>query len=207
MERFEALFPFMQLMSAFKKVERAIRVPGTERFENDAEHSFELALGAWYVITTEKLPLDVGKAVRYALVHDLVEVYAGDVPLHKRTEETIRLKKEREHAALERIRSEFPEFPELIEAIEVYEKRSDEESVFVHALDKLLPMINIYFDNGRAWKERGISFQEVRDNKIVTTAASPTVHEYWKIFEKLLAARPDLFPPQLFEADKPNEQA
>lgn len=196
MRNLSKLIDFIQFTNAFRKIERAIRVPGLERYENDAEHSYQLALTAWYVIATEKLSLDVSKVIAYALVHDLVETYAGDVPLHGRTEETIRMKKENEHAALERIRTEFSEFPDLTSCIEAYEGRTDEEAKFVYALDKLIPLIDVYIDDGRAWKELHVTFEAVRSNKEETTANSSVVYEYWKLLEKMLRENPSLFPTE-----------
>ena len=187
------LLDFIKLTNDFKKIERAIRVSGSERFENDAEHSYQLALVAWYIITKEKLPLDISKVLMYSLVHDLVEIYAGDMPYHGRTEEMNHQKKENEHKALSRLQKEFPEFPGFTNAIEQYEKSDNEESRFVYALDKFIPMVNIYFDNGRAWKERKISLTHLQNSKNRRTKEHPRVHEYWKLFEELLVAQPDLF--------------
>ncbi len=170
---------FTKLLHAFQREERAIRVPGLDRLENDAEHSYALAMLAWYLIDTMRLPLDKKKVFEYALAHDMVEVYAGDTPAFGRggsNKADIRSsKKEREELAKKRLRSEFPEFPSFTDAMEIYEKQADKESKFVYALDKLIPIFGGIAHDGRDWKEHGISFQEVLSYKLEKIKANESV--------------------------------
>ena len=99
-------------------------------------------------------------------MHDLVEVYAGDTPaVQKGYEEAKRTKQEREEKAALRLRKEFGEFPELHDLIDAYELRSDEESKFIYALDKIIPVMNIYLDEGHSWKIHDISLDDIIENK------------------------------------------
>ena len=139
----EQLLNFLKLNHAFQQTKRSIYATGEDRLENDAEHSYQLALVAWYLISSHKLDLDSDKAVKYALCHELVEVYAGDTPNFGEGVEMKSDKVDREKNALQRLRSEFSEFEELFETIEHYEKRDDAESKFVYALDKLISSMNI----------------------------------------------------------------
>ena len=162
-------------------------VTGEKRRENDAEHSFQLALTAWYLITTEKLDLDVTKIIKYALAHDLVETYAGDVFHYTSNNKEKQEKKKRENQALQQIKDEFPEFSDLHVIIEAYERKIDAETRFVYALDKLLPAINNYLDEGRSWKKNGVTFEMLltKADKIgLSEELEPLWAELIKLVEK-----------------------
>lgn len=199
----EELLKFVELTQEFKGVRRKIILPKENREENDAEHSYQLALVAWYLISTQNLKLDAGLAMRYALIHDLVEVYAGDTPagMHKGFEEERRTKHEREAVAIEDLKKNFPEFSEMHEFITKYELRADEESRFVYALDKVIPLLNIYLDRGHSWKVHGISLEDVLVDKTSKVSISPEVKKYFdEITEILRTEQASLFPQT--EADK-----
>jgi putative hydrolase of HD superfamily len=159
---------FTEFIIKFNQLERRIYATGENRFENDSEHSFQLAMVSWYIISTENLKYDIDKIIKYSLVHDLVEIYAGDTFFYadKASKE---LKVQKEKAAVEKMGKEFSEFPELLKLIHEYEKKEDPESEFVYTLDKILPVMNIYLDEGRSWRKHKIKFDmlvEVK-NKVV----------------------------------------
>lgn len=114
-----------------------------ERRENVAEHSFTLAILACSLASALDRELDLGRVAQYAIAHDLVELYAGDTSVWASPAE-LKLKNHREMEAMARIRQEFGEtFPWLIEVIVSYESKTDPESRFVYALDKVVPHISI----------------------------------------------------------------
>lgn len=188
------VFKFTEMLHEFQQVRRRVLVNGEDRYENDWEHSFQTAMMAWYVVSTSnEFDLDMTKILRYALAHDLVEVYAGDTPFNKDREK----KEEREHKAKQKLQKEFPEFTDLHEAISAYEDRADQEAQFVYALDKIVPLINIYLDDGRSWKSDGVDLQTLREHKKDKFDDSPRVEKY---YEKLM----DLFAREenrLFDAN------
>jgi putative hydrolase of HD superfamily len=154
-QKVEDILAFTDFINEFRKVERLIKMVGDDRHENDAEHSYQLGILAWYIINDLKLDLNIEKVFKFCLAHDLVEIYASDTPFWGTKE--LETKEVREKEALEKIKEQFKDkFPEMIENIEFYEenKTTDSEASFVYALDKLLPMLNIYLDNGRSWKEK-----------------------------------------------------
>jgi putative hydrolases of HD superfamily len=184
---------FTQLLFAFQRVERSVRVPGLARFENDAEHSYVLAVFAWYLIDTLRLPLDKGKVFEYALAHDLVEVYAGDTPAFGKggnKGDMRSSKKEREALALKRLKSEFPEFSAFTRRMKEYDEQKDDEAKFVYALDKLVPIFSGYHNNGRDWNDNKISFEEILNYKIEQIKVNPSVYS---LFQSVMA---------LLESDK-----
>ena len=153
----------MRLLHKFQSVERVVHVAEQDRYENDVEHSYILAMLAWYLIDSLKLDLDKGKVLAYALAHDVVEAYAGDTYIWDK--EALKTKGEREEKARIQIKAEFPEFPDLHETAERYESQDDNESVFVRALDKVAPVITIYLQDGRTWKTENMPHEPLYANK------------------------------------------
>ncbi len=183
---FESLTNFIKLTHAFQQIRREIFVTGEDRQENDLEHSGQLALVAWYIADSNKLPLDTSLVMKYALVHDLVEVYAGDTYIFA-DESYKSTKREREEAARIVLIEKFPEFPELHELILGYEHQINKEAEFVYALDKLLPAMNIYLDDGRTWRTKpDITFDRVRDYTYPKVAVSPDLEPYYARLVKIL---------------------
>lgn len=180
------LIKFNVLLIELQKIERVIRVVKSDRWENDVEHSYMLAMLGWYFIEKDGLKLDASKVIKYALVHDLVEAYAGDVYLYETDVAKKEGKYKKEKEAAERIQKEFPEFGELHELVHAYEKRNDSESKFVYALDKVQPVIQIYLDKGRTWNEKSVSLQMLIDAKIDKVKLSPPVERVFNEFVDFL---------------------
>ena len=154
---------FMRLLHAFQSVERVAHAPDQIRRENDVEHSYLLAMMSWYLIDSLRLEFNKGAVLQYALAHDLVETYAGDTYIWDT--EALKTKHAREEKARMQIESEFPEFPDLHAMIQRYEKQGDEESTFVRAVDKLLPVLTNYLQDGRTWKEMAVPHDDLYANK------------------------------------------
>ena len=170
-------------------------MPGENRQENDAEHSFELALVAWYIVRRDRLRLNIHKILSYALVHDLVEVYAGDTFIFSKDVKAHATKHKREEKSRQKIARQFPEFAELHKMILGYEKRSDKESRFIYALDKLVPITNNFIDNGRAWKRNNVSLSALIEKKQPQIRAAKEIDSYFKhLAVELKRKEKKLFP-------------
>ena len=181
-----SLLKFISLTHRFSQIKRRIYATGEDRWENNSEHSFQLALCAWYIIEAEKLPLRSGLAIQYALAHDLVELHAGDTFAFDTDTQKHITKKERELHAASMLAAEWPDFGGLHQIIQNYENLSDEESMFVYALDKLLPAANNYLNAGRAWKYHKLSLEQVRQLKEKQIPVSPFVWRSWQELYTLL---------------------
>lgn len=192
----EELLRFVELTQEFKAVRRKVVLAREGREENDAEHSFQLALLAWYIISTKKLSLDANLCMRYALVHDLPEVFAGDTPAFTAKYADARNKKhEREQRAIQKLLYDYPEFEQMHDLIRAYELKEDEESKFVYALDKIVPVMNIYLDKGHSWKLHNISFKEIVEDKSKKVEISPEIKKYFDLLVDLLKSdQATLFP-------------
>ena len=177
------LIAFISFTQKFADVERIIFRSKGNRKESDAEHSFQLALTAWYLNEKDKLGLDVSKVIRYALVHDLVEAYAGDtIPAYGAETEDRKTKHIREEEALAKIRKEMPEAAELWKWIDSYEKREDQESKFVYALDKIIPILNMYVSGERKWDMYQVTMEMVIKEKENKVKIFPAIEKYfWDI--------------------------
>ena len=158
-------FAFLEMLNGLRLIRRTVLCKDSDLEENDMEHSYQLAMLAWFLIDRAKLSLDTGRAIRYALAHDVLEVYAGDTPVFNiNAGET---KADRERRAIERLTKEWgKKFPDFIQAIKDYEARKDEEAIFVYALDKMIAPINIHLGGGRSWKEHKVTFDMMLVEKL-----------------------------------------
>jgi putative hydrolases of HD superfamily len=187
----EDLLKFSRFLLEFQSVRRKIRIPGREDYENDAEHSYSLAMIAWYINEVSDLRLDTSKVLKYALVHDIPEVYAGDPAILDKKGRSA--KKQKEAAAIEHIEAQFPSFSRISRWIHEYEKRADPESRFVSALDKLAPNLVIYEEGGSTWHELDYDPEELLGNIKTSTSIDPTIQRLTEQLEKLVRNDPTLF--------------
>lgn len=128
--------------------------------ESDTDHTVMLGIIAGSLAKKLYDDLDIGLVVQFALVHDLVEVYAGDTPtLMDVGEDFFKEKTNREQKALERLKSEFGEnFSWIHTMIEKYEKLDTKEARFIKTLDKILPKLTVILNNAKG----------INDNKLAT---------------------------------------
>lgn len=151
----ENTLAFIREIDALKKVERKTRTISSGRRENSAEHSWHLAVMAMVLADTANSDIDLNKVIKMLLVHDLPEVYAGDVFIYDRTGD---------HTAEERAaaRKLFALLPENLQQQfhdlwEEFEAGETEEAKFAQALDRFQPCFCNYHNDGGAWHEFGIS--------------------------------------------------
>ncbi len=175
----------MEFTHSYQKIERTILVTGLKRNENDAEHSFQMALVCWFLISTKKLKLSLSKVIEYCLAHDLVEVFAGDTYFYTTDKKARDSKAIREEVARKKILKKFPNFKDLNRVILNYEKKVDEESKFVYAVDKILPVLNIYLDKGKSWKRDKVTYEMIRTKDEKVKVSSPA-EKIWKDLVKKL---------------------
>jgi 5'-deoxynucleotidase YfbR-like HD superfamily hydrolase len=150
------------LILKFSRVERAIVHEDGLRPETDSDHTVMLGVLGCAIATKLRPDLDNGRIAQFALVHDLVEVYAGDTPTFNISKEERLAKQSREALALKRITIEFGKtFPWLIETIEDYESLKLPEARFVKALDKLLPKITHVLNKGVTLKKMGFNREDI----------------------------------------------
>lgn len=157
------------------------------RRENDAEHSFSLALFTAVLAEYSNEPVDVPKTMKMVLVHDIVEIDAGDTYCYDAAGNTT--KEEREKAAADRLFALLPpeqerEFRGLWEEFEAGETP---EAKFAAAMDRLQPLLLNLHRNGISWQEHGIKFGQVEKRVSRIEKGSGTLYKY--IYRKLEDAR------------------
>ena len=142
-ETSDALLALGELALKFAAVNRVTFLMDGKTPESDTDHTVMLGLLACALASAHKPQLDIGKVAQFALVHDLVEVYAGDTDTFGMTSAAHRETKDaREAEALKRIQKEFDAtLPWISKTIIEYESLASEEARFIQTLDKTLPKI------------------------------------------------------------------
>lgn len=155
---FDNIVKLIQFTGKYQLVTRDIDVVDGSRKENDAEHSHQLAVVAWYISDFYQLPYSRELILQYAIVHDMVEIYAGDTSAFHSHESEQLTKHEREHRAALQIKKELPFFGNLHQTIEQYERKSDNESLFVYIIDKILPDTNVILSGENYYRKNMIGY-------------------------------------------------
>lgn len=132
------------------------------RRENDAEHSFSLAIAAAVLAEYSNEPVDITKVMKMVLVHDAVEIYAGDTYCYD--DEGAKTKETREKAAAEKIFGTLPEeqAAEYRALWDEFERNDTPEARFSNAMDRIQPLLLNYSREGYSWKEHGVNSSQVR---------------------------------------------
>jgi 5'-deoxynucleotidase YfbR-like HD superfamily hydrolase len=146
----DALLALGGLSLQFATINRSTLLADGVNHESDTDHTVMLGLLACALASAVSPDLDTGKVAQFALVHDLVEVYAGDTDTFGMVDDSRwENKKVREQKAFERIQKEFGAiFPWLINTIAEYESLESSEAKFIKTLDKALPKVTRYWNNG-----------------------------------------------------------
>ncbi len=154
----ESLVRLSDLVMKFGQVDRVTLLPDGVTLESDTDHTVMLGITACAFASALMPELDLGKVAQYALVHDFVEVYAGDTPTLGISLEDKGEKDAREHQAFLRIQKEYTHtFPWLPETIKAYESLTDREARFVKTLDKAMPKITHLLNKGAYFKQTGMT--------------------------------------------------
>lgn len=131
------------------------------RRENDAEHSWHLAIMVWLLAETSSMDLDIGRMMQMALIHDIVEIDAGDTFCYD--DEGRKTQKQRELEGAERIFALLPlaQGNNVRALWDEFEAKESAESKFVNAVDRLQPLLHNLITDGHAWKTHGVRKQQI----------------------------------------------
>lgn len=150
-----------QLALLFGRTPRATFHEDGKRIETDSDHTVMLSLVASGLAQKYYPQLDLGLVAQFAMVHDLVEAYAGDTPTLKINTAGKLNKQQREESALKRLEAEFADsFPIVIELLNRYEARKEPEARFVKAVDKIIPKTTHILNKGATLRSQGIKQHE-----------------------------------------------
>ena len=166
-ERLKKQLDFSLEIDKEKNIFRQTHLSGHGRNENDAEHAWHMAVMAYILREYANEDVDISKVMLMCLIHDIVEIDAGDT--YADDEEALKTQKEREAAAKKRIFSLLPEDQkeEMTALFDEFEEWKSPEAKYAHALDNLQPLLLNNSNDGGDWREHGVSAKNVygRQNK------------------------------------------
>ena len=182
-ERLKKQLEFVYELDKLKSINRQTYIADGSKHENDAEHSWHLALMCMLLSEHSNQEIDVLKTMSMVLIHDAVEVDAGDTYAYDETGNLS--KREREVKAAERIFNILPEEQgKKVRALwDEFEEKETPESKFANALDRLQPIILNHLTDGRAWREHGVKKSQVHNrNKNVGEASK----EFGELIDQII---------------------
>ncbi len=183
-DRLTRQLAFVLEIDRLKTVLRRTVLTDRSRRENSAEHSWHIALMAVLLAEHAAEPVDVGRVVRMLLVHDVVEIDAGDTFVYDPA--AAEDKGERERRAAERLFGLLPadQAAEVRALWDEFEERATAEARYAHAVDRLQPMLHNYATEGHSWQKYGVrSSQVIAHNRHIGDGAP----DLWAHAERLIA--------------------
>ena len=160
-----------------KNIFRQTQLSGHGRNENDAEHAWHMAIMAYLLQEYANEPVDIAKVMLMCLIHDVVEIDAGDTYAYDT--EGLKTQKARENAAKERIYSLLPEDQKisLQGLFDEFEENKTPEAKFAHAMDNLQPLLLNNSNNGGDWREHQVTAGQVYGRQSKTKEGSQRLFE------------------------------
>ena len=157
----QQVIEFILEIDKLKGITRKTRPLGLARYENSAEHSWQIALMAASLVQYAKDDIDINRVIWMLLVHDLGEIDTGDTMVY--VEEGLAERKAGELAAVTRIFGMLPEAQgnRLMSLWREFEEARTPEARFAHAVDRAMPVLLNLANEGQSWKENGITYARV----------------------------------------------
>ena len=182
-ERLKKQLEFVYELDQLKSLNRQSYIADGSKHENDAEHSWHLALMCMLLSEYSKEEIDVLRTMSMVLIHDAVEIDAGDTYAYDESGNLS--KREREIKAAERIFSILPQ--DQAEKVwglwDEFEENQSPEAKFANALDRLQPIILNHLTKGRAWREHKVKGSQVRNRNQHVCEASV---EFAELIEQII---------------------
>ena len=176
-KRLKEQLDFVLEIDKGKNVFRQTHLSGNGRNENIAEHAWHMALMAYLLREYSNDKIDILKVVMMCLVHDIVEIYAGDTYAYDI--EGLKTQKVREDMAKEKIFSMLPEDQkkEMIALFDEFDEHKTAEAKFARAMDNLQPLLLNNSNNGIDWKSKGINAEQIYERQSKTKLGSEKLFE------------------------------
>jgi putative hydrolase of HD superfamily len=173
-ERFDQQVRFILEIDKLKSVVRQSYLLDGNRRENSAEHSWHVALMGLLLAEYAEQPVDLLRLMKMLLIHDIIEIDAGDTYCYD--EAGVTDQSSRESEAAERLFGLLPEdqMEEFRELWAEFEERSTAEAKFAATIDRLMPLLHNFHTEGRSWREHGIRVNQVSArNEVMKEGALP----------------------------------
>lgn len=161
MERLEKQLALLIELDQLKSVLRRTRVRSADRrLENSGEHSWHVALMAVLMQEHANAPIDIARVMKMLLIHDVVEIDAGDTFVYDVA--ASKEQEEKELKAAERLFGMLPsdQGDELFSLWKEFEAAQSDDAKYAKALDRLIPMLLNYHNDGQSWKEHGVTREQ-----------------------------------------------
>jgi len=183
LERLTEQIDFIREIDKVKYIQRKTKLFNSDRNENDAEHSWHLALMAIVLVEHSNDTIDILKVIKMLLIHDIVEIDAGDTFLFDTTKSHTNT--EEELLAAKRIFGMLPndQAESLIEIWKEFEKGETKESKFAKAMDRFEPVLQNESNNGGTWVEYNVEYRKIY-NKLISIKNGSRI--IWSYTEKVI---------------------
>ena len=175
----QQIVDFILELDKLKGVTRKVRPLGLTRYENSAEHSWQIAMLAASLVSYAEATVDINRVIAMLLVHDIGEIDAGDTMVF--VEGGWEERKAAELAAVTRIFGMLPESQGTVFLAlwQEFEDGNTADSRFAHAIDRAMPVLLNLSNHGQSWLENGISYERVvRRVGPEVNAGCPALWEY-----------------------------
>ena len=182
--RLKQQLDFVLEADKLKNIFRMTLLTDRTRRENSAEHSWHIAMSVLIFSEYAAEDVDACRVMQMLLVHDLVEIYAGDTYCYDDLGREGQF--EREELAADRIFGILPadQTQRLRSLWDEFEKRDTPESRFANALDRVQPFLHNYFTNGQTWRENNVKSSQVRKRMAPVATGAPAL---WELVNRLIA--------------------
>ena len=159
--RIDQQLSFLTEADRLKSTLRATRLCDDSRCENTAEHSWHIALYALILAEHANREIDISRVIRMLLIHDLVEIDAGDVPIHANHDQAAQ--REKEQRAADRIFGLLPadQRDELRSLWQEFEQAESNDAVFAKSIDRVQPVISNLETNGGSWPQYNVTAEQL----------------------------------------------
>ncbi|MFT4937180.1 MAG: putative hydrolase of HD superfamily [Paraglaciecola sp.] len=175
---FSAITAFIVETEKLKSVERRIKPVGFQRYENSAEHSWQIALLSMTLLPYAQEAADPLTVVTMLLLHDIVEIDTGDKFAYHSNHDDF----ENEHAAAKRIFSLLPEAlnSKYLQIWEEFEAAQSAEAKFAKAIDRLMPVLQNLHNGCQSWLEHQITINQILTKNAAIEIANPQLWQWVK---------------------------
>ena len=179
-ERLKRQLDFALEIDKEKNIFRQTHLSGHGRNENDAEHAWHMAIMAYLLKEYANEPVDIAKVMLMCLIHDIVEIDAGDTYAYD--ENAKKTQREREVKAADRIFGLLPEKQgkEFRALWEEFEAQETAESKFARTMDNIQPIMLNAATDGKAWEEHDVHIEQILNRNRNTAKGSEAIWEYAK---------------------------
>ena len=169
---------FIKEIDKVKYIQRKTKLFNSDRHENDAEHSWHLAMMTIVLAEHSDTPIDIFKVLKMVLIHDIVEIDAGDTFIYDTTKSHSNTDEER--IAANRIFGLLPkeQADEFIAVWEEFESGQTNEAKFAKSMDRFEPLLQNTSNNGGTWAEFDVDYAKVYEKKKAIKDGSSAIWQY-----------------------------